>query len=108
YVDARPVGHSRPLRCYYAAAPRTDTSCTISALEQRLARDLGYKEIGVEGFVQSERVSGSVVLYRVFRAYGDGEKDREHRFVVSEDELLRLRKLGWTYDGSKGFVYPGP
>ena len=108
YVDARPGHRSRPLLCFYASAPRTDTSCTISALEQRIARSLGYKEIGVEGFVQSERVAGSVVLYRVFRAYGDGDKDREHRFVVSQDELVRLRKAGWTYDGSKGFVYPGP
>ena len=108
YVDARPGPRSRPLMCFYAAAPRTDTLCTISAREQRIARSLGYEEIGVEGFVQSERIAGSVVLYRVFRAYGDGDKDREHRFVVSQDELVRLRKLGWTYDGSKGFVYPGP
>jgi hypothetical protein len=108
YVEARPGPRSRPLMCFYAAAPRTDTSCTISALEQRIARGLGYKEIGIEGFVRSERAAGSIVLYRVFRAYGDGEKDREHRFVVAEDELRRLRKAGWTYDGSKGFVYPGP
>ncbi|MET0683292.1 MAG: hypothetical protein ABWZ29_08130 [Casimicrobiaceae bacterium] len=108
YVDARPASRSRPLMCFYAAAPRTDTLCTISALEQRIVRSLGYKEIGVEGFMQSERVAGSIVLYRVSRAYGAGEKDREHRFVVSQDELVRLRKLGWTYDGSKGFVYPGP
>ena len=108
YVDARQVRHSRPLLCFYAGAPRTDTSCTISALEQRLARALGYEEIGVEGFVPSERVADSIVLYRVSRAYGEGNKDREHRFVVSQDELVRLRKLGWTYDGSKGFVYPAP
>ena len=81
YVDARPGPRSRPLMCFYAAAPRTDTSCSISALEQRIVRALGYKAIGVEGFVQSERVAGSVVLYRVFRAYGDGDKDREHRFA---------------------------
>ena len=108
YVDARPASRSRPLMCFYAAAPRTDTLCTISALEQRIVRSLGYEEIGVEGFMQSERVAGSIVLYRVSRAYGEGDKDREHRFVVSQDELVRLRKLGWTYDGSKGFVYPGP
>jgi hypothetical protein len=48
------------------------------------------------------------VLYRVSRAYGDGDKDREHRFVISEDELVRLRKQGWTYDGAKGFVYRVP
>jgi hypothetical protein len=80
--------------CFYAAAPRTDTSCTISALEQRIARALGYKEIGVEGFVQSERIAGSVVLYRVFRAYGDGEKDREHRFVVSAGRARAPAKIG--------------
>ena len=108
YVDARPGPHARPLMCFYATAPRTDTSCTISPLEQRLARALGYEEIGVEGYVPSERVAGSIVLYRVSRAYGAGDKDREHRFVVAQDELVRLRKLGWTYDGSKGFVYPAP
>ena len=108
YVDARPQPRSRPLMCFYIGAPKTDTSCTISALEQRLARALGYEEIGVEGFVPSERVAGSIVLYRVSRAYGEGNKDREHRFVVDPDELERLRKLGWTYDGSKGFVYRVP
>jgi len=106
YVDAEPGRHSRPLLCFYAAMPKTDTSCTISALEQRIARWLGYEETGVEGFVPRDRVPGSIVLYRVSRAYGDGDKDREHRFVVDPDELRRLRKLGWTYDGAKGFVYP--
>jgi len=108
YVDARPARHSRPLRCFYAAMPRTDTFCSISALEQRLVRSLGYEEVGAQGFVPDERVADSVVLYRVSRAYGDGDKDREHRFVISEDELVRLRKQGWTYDGAKGFVYRVP
>ena len=71
-------------------------------------RALGYEETGIEGFVPTERVAGSIVLFRVSRAYGEGYKDREHRFVVDPDELERLRKLGWSYDGSKGFVYPVP
>jgi len=108
YVDAQPQPHSRPLKCFYIGIPKTDTSCTISALEQRLARELGYEEIGVEGFVPSERVAGTTVLYRISRAYGEGNKDREHRFIVDPDELVRLRRLGWTYDGSKGFVYLAP
>jgi hypothetical protein len=108
YVDARPGPHSRPMKCFYIGAPKTDTTCTISALEQKLARALGYEEIGIEGFVPRERVAGSIVLYRVSRAYGEGNKDREHRFAVDPDELQRLRRLGWTYDGSKGFVYPVP
>lgn len=108
YVDVRPGRQSRPLVCFYAGAPRTDSYCTISRLEQRLARSLGFEEVGVEGFVPSERVDGTVVLYRVTRAYGNGDKDREHRFVVSEDELVRLRKQGWAYDGSKGYIYAAP
>jgi hypothetical protein len=108
YVESGPVRHSRPMKCYYAGMPRTDTFCSISALEQRLVRALGYEEIGAEGFVRTERAADSVVLYRVSRAYGDGDRDREHRFVVSEDELVRLRKQGWTYDGAKGFVYRAP
>ena len=107
FVDARPVSHALPLICYYSPAPRTNTFCSISVNEQRLIRELGYKETSSEGFVHDERVEGSVVLYRLSRAYGDG-KDREHRFVTTGVELIRLRKLGWTYDGSKGFVYPLP
>ena len=68
---------------------------------------MGYAAVGVEGFIQDVRIADSVVLYRVSRAYGDG-KDREHRFVTSGDELVRLRKLGWIYDGSKGFVHRTP
>ena len=106
-VEARPAPHARPLKCFYASAPRTNTFCSISVLEQRLVRSLGYADVGTEGFVRDQRFEGSVVLYRVSRAYGDG-KDREHRFVISGDDLVRLRKLGWTYDGAKGFVYPFP
>jgi hypothetical protein len=108
YVPSGPAPHSRPLHCFYAGTPRTDTFCSISALEQRLVRALGYEEIGTEGFVRSERTADSVVLYRVSRAYGEGDRDREHRFVVSGDELVRLRRDGWTYDGAKGFVYRAP
>lgn len=107
YVDAHPAPHSRPLRCFYSGTPRTNTFCSISLREQRLIRSLGYAEAGTEGFVRSKPDAKSVVLYRLSRAYGDG-KDREHRFVTSADELVRLRKLGWTYDGAKGFVYPIP
>jgi hypothetical protein len=95
--------------CFYAAAPRTDTSCTISALEQRIARALGYKEIGIEGFVRSERAAGSIVLYRVFAQYGDG--DEGPRATGSSSRRTSLcaceRRAGPTM-GPKGFVYPGP
>ena len=116
YVDMGPIGYvdavaqprSRPLKCYHMGPPRTDTSCTVSALEQKIIRAMGYEEIGVEGYLPIERVAGSLVLYRVSRAYDEGYRDREHRFVVDPRELERLRSLGWTYDGSKGFVYDGP
>jgi len=108
YVDSAPQPHSRPLRCFYIGPPKTDTSCTVSTLEQKIVRGLGYEEIGIEGYVPTERVGDTIVLYRVSRAYGEGNKDREHRFVVDPDELERLRKLNWTYDGSKGFVYRVP
>jgi hypothetical protein len=108
YVDAVAQPRSRPLICFAIGAPKTDTSCTTSELEQKIARALGYDETGVEGYIPSERVAGTLVLYRVSRAYGEGNRDREHRFVVDPDELERLRKLGWTYDGSKGFVYRVP
>jgi hypothetical protein len=116
YADMGPIGYieavaqprTRPLRCYYIGPPKTDTSCTASLLEQKIARALGYEEIGVEGYLPIERVPGSIVLYRVSRAYGEGNRDREHRFVVDPGELERLRALGWTYDGSKGFVYRVP
>jgi hypothetical protein len=108
YVDSAPQPHSRPLRCFYIGPPKTDTTCTVSALEQKIIRALGYDETGIEGYVPTERSVDSVVLYRMSRAYGEGNRDREHRFVVDPDELRRLRKLNWTYDGSKGFVYRFP
>jgi len=107
WVDARPGPNARALVCFYSGAPRTDTFCSISALEQRVVRAMGYETIGDEGFIAIERAPGAVVLYRVSRAHGDGA-DREHRFTISGDELVRLRKDGWTYDGSKGYVYSAP
>jgi hypothetical protein len=108
YVETQPARYSRPLVCFYAATPRTDSYCTASPLEQRLARSLGFEDVGVEGFLPRERVVGTVVLYRVTRALGNADKDREHRFVVSDAELVRLRKEGWAYDGSKGFIFSSP
>jgi hypothetical protein len=108
YVDSLPQPHSRALRCFHIGPPKTDTTCTTSALEQKIARGLGYAEIGIEGYVPAKRVADTLVLYRMSRAYGEGDRDREHRFVVDPDELRRLRKLYWTYDGSKGFVYRVP
>ncbi len=105
YVEEKQLPRTQPLTCFYSGPPKTNTFCSISALEQRLVRSLGYKQVSVEGFVFDRRVEGTVALYRVSRSWGDG-KDREHRFVTSNDELLRLRKLIWTYDGAKGFVYP--
>lgn len=105
YVDAQPSPHARALLCFYSGAPRTDTFCSISPLAHRIVRKLGYETIGVEGYVQRKRVPGSVALFGVSRPYGDGA-DREHRFVIDPDELVRLRKEGWTYDGAQGFVYP--
>ena len=108
YVDAVARPRSRPLKCFHIGPPKTDTTCMTSALEQRIVGALGYEEIGIEGYVPTERVADAIVLYRISRAYGAGNRDREHRFVVDPDELERLRKLGWTYDGSKGFVYRVP
>jgi len=108
YIDTAAQPNARPLRCFYIGPPKTDTSCTTSAVEQKILRGLAYEEIGVEGYVPIERLAGTIVLYRVSRGYGEGNRDREHRFVVDPDELKRLRKLGWTYDGSKGFVYRVP
>ena len=108
YVDALPRPRSRPFVCFYIGPPKTDTSCTTSALEQKILRAMGYREIGVEGYVPTERVADGVVLYRVSRSHDAAMRDREHRFVVDPDELERLRRLGWTYDGSKGFLYRVP
>ena len=108
YVDSVPQPHSRPLRCFQIGPPKTDGWCTTSGVEQKIARGLGYEDIGIEGYLPVERVADTIVLYRVSRAYGEGNRDREHRFVVDPDELQRLRKLNWTYDGSKGFVYRIP
>jgi hypothetical protein len=108
YVDSAPQPHSRPFRCFYIGPPKTDTLCTTSALEQKIIRGLGYDEMDIEGYVPTERAADTIVLFRVSRSYGEGNREREHRFVVDPDELRRLRKLSWAYDGSKGFVYRVP
>ena len=105
YVEERQLPRTQPLSCFYSGPPRTNTFCSISALEQRLVRSLGYVQVSVDGFVFDRHVAGSVALFRLSRSWGDG-RDREHRFVTSTEELIRLRKLTWTYDGAKGFVYP--
>jgi hypothetical protein len=107
YVHAEQVPNSRALKCFYAGGPRTNTFCSTSIFEQRLIRSMGYEEVSIEGYLQTEPATGNTVLYRVSRGYGDG-RDREHRFVTSGDEVLRMRKQGWIYDGSKGFVYGSP
>lgn len=108
YVDTRKSPRSKSLKCFYAAEPRTNTFCSISETEQRFIVAIGYQMVSDEGFILNEREPGTVVLYRVSKAYGERGADREHRFVTSSEELVRLRSLGWTYDGSKGFVHLSP
>jgi hypothetical protein len=107
YVDLQPAQNALPLKCFYSPAPRTNTFCSTSRIEQRTVRAFGYQYIGDEGYVRTRRMPGTVVLFRVNRAYGNGE-DREHRFITSDAELERLRKQGWTYDGKKGYVFTLP
>ena len=108
YVDASFRRGSRPFVCFCIGPPKTDALCTTSVLEQKILRAMGYRDIGIEGYVPSERVADGVVLYRVSRSHDQAMRDREHRFVVDPGELERLRKLGWAYDGSKGFLYRVP
>ncbi len=108
YLDRQKSARSRPFTCFYAPAPRTNTFCSASAMEQRLILAIGYARVADEGFLLDEREQGSVVLYRLSKAYGERSADREHRFVTSGAELVRLRALGWTYDGSKGFIHSSP
>jgi hypothetical protein len=107
YVDSRPGRSGRPLKCFYFPAPHTNTFCSISRIEQKTIRDLGYRYTSDEGYLEIEKTEGAVALFRLSRAYGNGD-DTEHRFVVSEDELRRLRKDGWTFDGVKGYVFTEP
>jgi hypothetical protein len=107
YVDAGPTLNAQPLICFHIGAPRTDTVCTNSYVEHRMLRALGYRNVGTEGFVQRDPVPGSVPLYRVSHPPHE-DRDAEHRFVLSSQEVERLRKDGWAYDGVKGYVYPGP
>jgi hypothetical protein len=104
YVDSRPSRNSRPLKCFYLPAPQTNTICSISHIEQRTIRDLGYRYTSDEGYLEIDKRKGTVALFRLSRAYGKNGDE----FVVSEDELRRLRKDGWTLDGVKGYVFTEP
>lgn len=107
YIDLHQAQDSRPLKCFYSPAPRTNTFCSTSRTEQRTIHSFGYQHIGDEGYVRTRRAPGTVPLFRLNRAYGNGE-DREHRFTTSEVELERLRKQAWTLDGTKGYVFTMP
>ncbi len=106
-VDSVPSQATRSLRCFYFPAPRTNTFCSISIIEQRTIRALGYEYTSDEGYLRVRRTEGTVPIFRLSRAYGNGD-DREHRFVISEQELIRMREQGWAFDGVKGYVFPAP
>lgn len=106
YVDSLPAQDTRALKCFYSQ-PHTNTFCSISRIEQRTIRAMGYGHVSDEGHVRIQKVTGTVALWRLSRTYAN-VKDREHRFVVSEGELDHLRKQGWTFDGTKGYVFVSP
>jgi hypothetical protein len=106
-VDSVPSQATRPLRCFYFPAPRTNTFCSISIIEERTIRGLGYVFASEEGYLRVRSTEGTVPIFRLSRAYGKGD-DREHRFVISEQELVRMREQGWAFDGVKGYVFPAP
>ena len=108
YVDALPSANGRPLKCFYFPAPRTDTFCSMSLIEQRTVRALGFAYTSDEGYLRVHPSEGTVPLFRLSNSYGKGDDDREHRFVISEEEFVRMRKQGWTFDGVKGYVSTTP
>jgi len=107
YVDVLPSANGRPLKCFYFPAPRTDTFCSTSLIEQRTVRAMGFAYTSDEGYLRVHPSEGTIPLFRLSRSYRNSD-DREHRFVISEEELVRMREQGWVLDGVKGYVSTTP
>ncbi len=104
YVDSASTPYARPLKCFYSP-PHSNTFCSTSRIEERIIRAMGYTYVSEEGYVRIQKTEGTVALFRLSRVYANIE-DREHRFVISTEEVERLRKQGWAFDGVKGYVFP--
>jgi hypothetical protein len=107
-VDAELKAGTFPLVCFYKGPPATDTFCSLSAVEQRLVKEMGFKHVGTAGFLFRDRVRGSFPVFRMSRDYGPSQRDREHRLVFDESLIPAMSKEGWTMDGTKAYVMGVP
>lgn len=108
FACRRPYG-AAPLYRFYKGAPATDHFYTTSVPDADLAQlSLGYAYEGVEGFVLTNPVAGSVPLYQLTTCFATSHGcDVEHRYTISADTKATLVRAGWSNEGILGYVFGG-
>lgn len=107
FACAKPAG-AVPLYRLYKGAPATDHFYTTSASDVLGAQEIGYAYEGVEGYIFTWPVSGSVPLYQLSVCFfAGGTCDVEHRYTISADSRDTLIRAGWNDEGVAGYVFDG-
>lgn len=107
FACAQPFA-ATPLYRLYKWLPATDHFYTTSASDVRGAQSIGYNYEGVEGYVFTVQVAGSVPLYGLSVCFlVGGNCDVEHRYTISTDSRTSLVNAGWNYEGIVGYVFDG-
>lgn len=116
YLESTNAPNTQPFRRYYASA-LTDHFYTHLVSEQEYVLDVNHERPaserweyeGVEGYIYTTKVPGSIALYRLNKyTINGGNGDLDHYYTTSLTQKDAYVRQGWLYDGIAGYVYSSP
>ncbi|WP_152566141.1 MULTISPECIES: hypothetical protein [Lysobacter] len=104
YVEKTPQPSTVALRRYWKGSPQNDHIYLTDQFPEEISYVLnnGFVYEGIEGYIYTQQVPGSLPVHRLNYNYGNG--DLMHKYVTSEAERQALVQQGWGYDRVQGYV----
>ncbi|WP_224371032.1 hypothetical protein [Hyalangium versicolor] len=105
YVERTAQPTASPFRRYWKGAPQVEHVYLTDNYpdEQSYVLSNGYVAEGIEGYLHTQQVPGSIALYRLAK-FNANTGDLVHIYVNSAQDAQNLMAQGWTYDHIAGYV----
>lgn len=105
YLERTAQPTTSPFRRYYKGPPQVEHIYLTDNYPDELSYVLanGYVAEGIEGYLYTQQVPGSIALYRLGK-FNANTGDLVHIYATSISEANNLIAQGWTYDHVAGYM----